>query len=133
MLKKFLILSCLLIIISCGSAPIRKKVKDLDHSIDDYAFALRWSRPKDAAEYHVRQDGSKTELDLSVMENIRVMGFTITEKTLNDDITEAVVKVELNYSRVDYGTLKKVDLHQTWWFEPDSKKWFLQSEFPNFK
>jgi len=67
------------------------------------------------------------------METIRVTGFTITEKTLNEDVTEAVVKGELNYYRVDYGTLKKIDLNQTWWFEPDSKEWFLQSEFPQFK
>ncbi len=109
MLKKILILSCLLTIISCSGGQVKKKVKDLDYAINEYAFALRWSRPSDAADYHVRQDGSKTELDLSVMETFRVTGFAIMGKTSNEDITEAVVKGELNYYRVDYGTLKKVD------------------------
>ena len=39
MLKKFLILSCLLTIISCGGGQVKKKVKDLDYAIDEYAFA----------------------------------------------------------------------------------------------
>lgn len=127
------ILILLFTITACGDAGVKKKVEDLDHSIDAYAYALRWGRTNDVVAYHVYRDASKPEIDMSVMDVIRVTGYTIKEKKLNDDITEADVVGQLDYYHNEYGTLKKLEYRQSWWFEPETKKWYLESEFPEFR
>jgi len=122
-----------LVISACGDAGIRKMVQDLDYAIDDYAYALRWSRSNDAVAYHLNRDGSRPQIELSVMESIRVTGFTIKGKALNDDLTEATVNGELEYYHNEYGTLRKTNYSQSWWYEPESKKWYVESDFPEFK
>lgn len=131
--RSYKILALVMILTACGDSGIRKTVQDLDFAINDYAYALRWSRSDDAIAYHVNQDGSRPDIDISVMNAIRVTGFTIKQKDLNDDITAATVSGELDYYHNEYGTLRKIDYQQSWWYEPESKKWYLESDFPEFK
>ena len=133
MTAKIKVLVLLLILSACGDAVIRERVEDLDYAIDNYAYALRWSRSNDAVAYHKNRDGSKPAIDVSAMEVIRVTGFTIREKTLNSDNTGASVKGELSYYHNDYATLRTIEYSQSWWYEPESKKWYLDSEFPQFR
>jgi hypothetical protein len=133
MTAKIKVLVLLLILSACGDTAIRKRVEDLDYAIDSYAYALRWSRSKDAIAYHLNRDKSRPTTDVSAMEVIRVTGFTILDKTLNSDNTGASVKGELSYYHNDYATLRTIEYSQSWWYEPESKKWYLDSEFPQFK
>jgi hypothetical protein len=133
MIRKINILVLLFALTACGDSGVRKTVQDLDFAINDYAYALRWSRVDDAVAYHVNRDGDRPDIDLSAMQAIRVTGFTIREKNLNDDITGATVSGELDYYHNEYGTLRKVAYSQSWWYEPESKKWYLESDFPEFK
>ncbi|MEX2353226.1 MAG: hypothetical protein WD709_03490 [Gammaproteobacteria bacterium] len=135
MIVRIKIMALLLLLSACGGGDsgVRKMVQDLDYAINDYAYALRWARTDDAVAYHVNRDGSKPDIDLSDMDAIRVTGFTITEKVLNDDVTAATVSGELNYYHNDYGTLREIEYHQSWWYEPESKKWYVESDFPEFK
>lgn len=123
----------LLTLAACADNAIRKQVEDLDHAIDSYAYALRWMRKNDAVAYHMRPDGSKPAIDTSMLDVVRVTGFNITEKTLNTEHTGATVSGELNYIHIEYGTLRTINFNQSWWYEPETKKWYLDSEFPQFK
>ncbi len=123
----------LLVLAACGDANIRKRVQDVDYAIDAYAYALRWARIADAIAYHMDRDGNKPEIDLSMMDRIRVTGFAIREKILDEEISEVRVRGELSYYDTGYGTLKKMDFSQSWWYEPESKKWYLESAFPEFE
>jgi len=133
MIRNICILVAMLILGGCGDSGVRKTVQDLDFAINDYAYALRWSRTEDAVAYHVNRDGSRPNIDLTAMQAIRVTGFTIKEKNLNDDITAATVIGELDYYHNEYGTLRKIGYSQSWWHEPETKKWYLDSDFPEFK
>ncbi len=133
MLRNTLVMILLLMLVACADNAVRKKVEDLDHAIDNYAYALRWMRKKDAVAYHMQPDGTKPVIDTSMMDVVRVTGFTIKEKTLNDELTRATVTGELNYIHNEYATLKTINYNQTWWYEPETKKWYLDSEFPQFK
>lgn len=127
------LLSCFLALAACKSGGIREQVQDLDYAINDYAYALRWSRNGDAVDYHRNRDGSRPGIDLDGMKAIRVTGFTIAEKILSEDATGASVKGVLNYYHEDYGTLRTLDYSQSWWYEPESEKWYLESDFPRFQ
>jgi len=131
--RKIVVLLLMLVLTACGDSGIRKQVENLDHAIDEYAYALRWLRKNDAVAYHMNRDGSRPEIDTSAMDVIRVTGFTIQEKKLNPDHTGATVTGELNYYHNEYGMLRTIIYTQSWWLEPESEKWYLDSEFPQFK
>ncbi len=133
MLRTSLIVILMLILAACADNAVRKKVEDLDYAIDNYAYALRWQRKNDAVAYHVRPDGSKPVIDTSMLDVVRITGFNITEKTVNPEITGADIAGEFDYIHNEFGTLRKIKFTQKWWYEPESKKWFLDSEFPQFK
>ena len=131
---RFWISACLLVVLSgCGGISNTKRMSILQDSIDIYVQSLRWARLDEAASYHVRRDGTKIEVDLAPMETVRVTGYSIKDKDVNDDYTEATVTGELNYYHTEYGTLKKIPLEQKWWFQQETGKWLLESDFPKFK
>ena len=133
-IRNTVVLLLILVLTGCGGdSGIRKQIENLDDAINDYAYALRWLRKNDAVAYHMNLDGSRPEIDTSAMDVIRVTGFTIKKKELSPDNTGATVSGELNYYHNEYGMLRTITYSQTWWFEPVSKRWYLDSEFPQFK
>ncbi len=120
------------VLLSCGGTTERQKMETLSNAIDDYAYALRWGRTDDAVSYHINEDGSRPEIDSSVMDSIRVTGFEITDRTINPEQTEATVKGELNYYQNNSATIRTLEYDQHWWYESDSGQWFLDSDFPDF-
>lgn len=122
-----------MVLTACGSPAVRTQVESLDRAIDEYAYALRWLRKNDAVAYHMNRDGTRPHIDTSVMDVIRVTGFTIEEKTLGPEMTTATVVGELNYYHNEYGMLRTIEYRQSWWYDGESKRWYLDSEFPRFK
>ncbi|MGY8813495.1 MAG: hypothetical protein ACKVHQ_02095 [Gammaproteobacteria bacterium] len=117
----------------CGSPGEVKKLGALDDAINEYAYALRWGRIDDALAFHIDEDGVRPDIDVSNMKFIRVTGFDIKRRTVNPEQTEATVQSELNYYNDQYGTLKSLEYAQLWWYQPDTKKWLLNSEYPQFQ
>ena len=119
-------------LLSCSGTAERKKLETLNEAIDNYAYALRWSRTDDAVAYHFNEDGAKPEIDSSIMDSVKVTGFEINDRIVNPEQTEATVKGELNYYRNNSATIRTIKFNQRWWFEDDTGKWFLDSDFPEF-
>ena len=128
-----IVLYLVAVLSGCGGQGNKKRVSVLEESIENYTQALRWNMMDDAASYHVNRDGEKAMIDLEPVKSIRVTSYHITGKTINDDFTEASVNGELNYYSTDYGTLSELPLNQKWWYQESSGKWFLESDFPEFK
>ncbi len=118
---------------ACASTQIKNKVEGLEESIKNYNIALRWSQYLDAQRFHVSKDGARQNIDLEYLEKIRITGYSIHSKVITDEVTEALISTEINYYNDEYGTLKKLMNEQKWWYEPESKGWFIESEFPSFK
>ena len=89
-------------------------------------------RYKSAYDYHVSPDGTKPPANLDQLEEISVTGIEIVEKTVNEDHTEANVKVVVSYYIKSYGTVEKLKLDQTWWVNEETGQWFIDGEFPQF-
>lgn len=132
-LKLTVIFMIFLFLSGCSSSGEVKKLETLDDAIEEYAYALRWGRIDDALSYHINEDGIRPDIDVSNMKFIRVTGFNIKRRTMNPEQTEATVQSELNYYNDQYGTLKSLEYTQQWWYQPDSGKWLLNSEYPQFK
>lgn len=122
-----------LLLSGCGGPAVRNNLEGLDRAIQEYAYALRWQRKEDAVSWHLNRDGSHPKIDASSMDQVRVTGFTIKDKTLDADMKGATVVGEMEYYHNEYGTVKKIEYRQSWWFEEKSKKWFVDNPFPEFK
>lgn len=133
MIRNILLVTLMLTLIACADNAVRNKIEDLDKSIDNYAYALRWMRKEDAVAFHRRPDGSRPVIDTKMMDVVRVTGFNIKEKTLAADLNGASVTGELSYINNEYGTLKTIEYKQSWWYEPITKKWYVDNDFPQFK
>lgn len=133
MVRNLLVISLAMLLCACASAPDRIKLNRLDKAIDEYGYALRWQRIDDAIAFHKQQDGTRPDIEASVMDDIRVTGFNIDKRTLIGDLTEAEVSGVLTYYKEDYGTVEKLRFEQHWWFDPETERWFLDSDFPHFE
>ena len=132
LIRIFLVFLISLSLCSCDDTGVRNKVSNLDESIKQYNIALRWAMHEALDSYHVTRDGERNKLDRKSIENIRITGFQFSDKELNAESTEATVKGEIKYYRTDVGTLKSISYEQTWWYDEDLKRWFMESDFPVF-
>ena len=127
------ILFILLSQLGCANSGGQRKLETLDDAIRNYSYALRWGRIDDAVAYHSNEEGSRAEIDVTIMKSIRVTGFATKARIINPEQTEATVTSELTYYNDQYATLRTMEYTQHWWYEPDTKKWYLDSEFPPFR
>lgn len=133
MFKNLLICGLIVILLGCSGGVTREKLATLQLSIDNYIAALRWSRMAEARDFHRQRDGSRPEIDLSGTEPIRVTGYDVRRKTVDPEMTQASVTVLLEYYDNQYGTVEEVTLEQDWWYDSESGRWYLASEFPVFE
>jgi len=128
-------LLCVMLLFSgCNSGGgVKKKILSLDESVEEYLAALRWGRYQDAWNYHAAQDGSKPAFPLEQLEQIRVTDHRVHEKDLNEDMSEASIKAQIEYYHTDYGTMRKAPLNQLWWYDPQARRWYLEGEMPQFR
>ena len=66
------------------------------------------------------------------MDSIKVTGFEITDRNVNPEQTEATVEGKLNYYKNNSATIRTLEFNQRWWYEDNTKKWLLDSAFPEF-
>ncbi|MBF8268983.1 MAG: hypothetical protein HW386_692 [Gammaproteobacteria bacterium] len=119
--------------VACGTANIKNKVKSLDDAVTDYNVSLRWSMLDNVEAYHLRNNGEKIPLDRSAMSTIRITGCTVLEQSVNEDVSEAVIKGEIDYYTTNTGTLKNVPFTHIWWYSDMAKRWYNGSDYPQFK
>ncbi len=132
MFRNLIVCGLLVLMVACGAAAT-KKMNNLERSIDRYVAALRWSRPDEARSFHLDRDRNKPEIDTSIMDTIRVTGYKVRKKVVNEDLSEATVISNLDYYSNEYGTLKTMTLEQEWWYDEEAERWFIESGFPVFE
>ena len=134
MIMRFIYLASLaLCLASCNGVNVKQQVQSLDTAITEYNTGLRWGIYNNLDAFNRSEDGGSNLVDRDAMKNIRITGNEILEKHLNSDATEALVKGEISYYNNEYGTLKKVPYEQKWWYDTESKHWFVEGSLPEFK
>jgi hypothetical protein len=132
-IKLFFVCLVLLVQVSCNGTGVRGKVASLDESIKQYNIALRWAQYEKLDSYHVDMDGKRIGVDREALKDIRITGYEITAKELNDDMNEATVNGVISYYRNDRGTLATKSYDHSWWYDEDIKRWFLANNLPTLE
>jgi len=116
----------------CAGMESRKRLEALELSQTTYNSALRWGRYEDAAEYRVPRFKPPSPLDLDQLDHIRVVSYDILGQEVNENQTEAVLTVAIQYYRDDVWTVKSIRNRQLWWYDETQKRWFLDGDLPIF-
>ena len=132
-LKNFLILFALIATTGCAGSNLRNQVDKLNTALTQYGVALRWAHYNKAISYHVNRDGEQALVDKDHLERFNVTGIRPVDPIVNEDGTEATIPIEIDYYDKEYGTLRNIKETQYWWYDEESKRWLIESDFPAFK
>lgn len=122
-----------LVLTGCASMESKERIEGLDRSLITYGKALRWGDYEEAALYRLPRDGRPVRsVNRDDFKDIRVSSYQIFEQRFNRAQTEARVIMSISYYHEDTGTARTITDQQTWWYEPNQKRWFLDGDLPEF-
>jgi hypothetical protein len=102
-----------------------------------YRSAVRWAEYDEAFSYVKLRDGEPSELDLDYLEKIEVTGYEIVKRTAvaktKTTPEVAQVLVEIDFLRDASPSVNKIKREETWWFDEEAEKWYLDGNLPNFE
>ena len=122
-----------LTIAACNSRNIRFRANSLEAAINGYSVAWRWSLYNDIEDFHRDRDGGQVQLDTGKLQAVRVTGYRVDEKVVNESVSEATIRGEIEYYNTSRGTLQKISFEHQWWYDPELKAWFNAGEIPRFE
>lgn len=125
----------LLFTAGCATSPTlgkQSRSNSLDLSIEGYRKLIRWGYYDEAVKYLLSSDGSAVPADLGRMARYRVTSFEFGNKLLADTGKEARVSAVIEYYEIDRGVISTLRDEQLWWFDDESKHWYLSSGLPAF-
>jgi hypothetical protein len=117
---------------ACNAYQSKKKMGSLERTLTSYNVALRWAEHKTLYSYYVSPNGTQPPANLDALQEISVIGIEEVEKTVNEEQTNANVKILVKYYLKSEGSIKKLKLDQEWWYNEPNKQWFIDGEFPKF-
>ena len=114
---------------SCSITP--DELEMLDKSVRSYERAIRWGDFILAKSFH------KTNPTLHSIERRRLKLYKISGYTLlnheTPDLQNAYSLVEIKYYKNDRPVIKTLTVKQHWKREKNSKIWYIDTPFPNFR
>jgi len=117
----------------CNQVKSTQQASAYEDAVTRYAASLRWGRFEDARTFHRSRAGETPAIDIEKLEQIRVTGHTIRKKSITPELDAGFTEVELKYYGNDSVTIKKLTFSHHWWYDDNSKRWFIESGFPIFK
>ena len=122
-----------LVLTGCASMESKERIESLDRSLITYGEALRWGDYEEAALYRLPRGGRPVRsVNRDDFKDIRVSSYQVFEQRFNRAQTEARVTMSISYYHEDTGTARTITDQQTWWYEPNQKRWFLDGDLPEF-
>lgn len=117
---------------ACNKYQIKKRANSLESTLTSYNVALRWAEHETLYAYYVSPNGTQPPADLESLQEVSVTGIDVKEKTINEEQTEANVKMVVKYYKKTEGNVKTLKLDLNWWYNEPNKQWYIDGEFPKF-
>ena len=137
-LVSIVVAMCVMSISGCGTLDAKNRADKFERSLTQYGAALRWGRLREAISFHVTQDGKVAAVNLEHLEKFSVTSFDILSRVVipsseSNGVEEAAIVAEMSYFHKEQGTIRKSKLNQIWWYNTEIKRWFVETDFPEFK
>jgi type II secretory pathway pseudopilin PulG len=122
-----------LLLAGCTGAQQRERLSTLDEALRQFGAALRWARYMDAYAYVRVRNGENPPPDFSRYDNFRITSYEIQRSLIDEETRQAIVSIEIGYYHDAQGALRKASDKQIWYYEDETKRWYLDGDLPQLK
>ena len=126
-------LLCCFALTACAHIGEQKKLEHLGAKQKLFMKALRWKSYDTAASVIRFKNPARRLAELDGLKKITVTSYELLASSSNLEEGTALAYVVFSYIQDDTGRVYELKHTQNWWFDDDSKQWFLGSEMPMFK
>ncbi len=116
---------------ACNSSPT-KSAESLRMNAKAYGKLIRWKAYEDAAKYIKLREGGDINLDMQLLNEIRVTKYEVSSMVLNETNDEAVVLAEISYYHERVNSVHNIRDQQNWWRDETTGAWYLDGPLPAF-
>lgn len=116
-----------------GSIQKRESLTQLEAATNTYRKLMRWGHYDQAVQY-MRANGDEPleKPDLEDMARFKVTSYTIADQLVADTRADARVTAYIEFYNVDTGVTNSVRDEQLWWYDKETRRWYLGSPMLDF-
>ncbi|MGB0237359.1 MAG: hypothetical protein ACPG4B_00745 [Cycloclasticus sp.] len=118
---------------ACAHITEQKKLEHLDAKQKLFMKALRWKSYETAASVIRFRNPARQLGPIDGLNKITVTSYDLLGSAPHADDGSVVVQALFGYIQNDTGRVYQIKHTQIWWFDEESRQWFLDSEMPDFK
>jgi len=134
MLKiKWIGLIVLLLLSSCAHMSEQKKLEHLEAQQKLFMKALRWKAYDTAASVVRYRNPARRLAPIQGLEAITVTSYELLASLPQEADGSVLAYVLFDYVQNNTGRVYQLKHKQVWWYDDTVKRWFLDSDMPNFK
>ncbi len=98
-----------------------------------FSKSVRWGHYDTAVAMTRAEDGPMAAAELEHYRNFRVTGYEEMQRRVSAEGDSAEVVVEVSYSDINSGIVRRVMQRQKWLYQPDRDRWYLSNGMPDIK
>jgi hypothetical protein len=130
---KWIAVILLFLISGCAGLQTGKRMTLFDDTARAYLRAIRWGDYETAYAFKNPPDLDNKIPDFKDLRQVRVTAYNVKQTILSEDKSTILRIVELQYYRISNVTVKNLIDRQKWEYNEEANRWYLTSEFPDFK
>jgi len=130
---KWLWLLAVLMLPACAHVKEQKSLERLDGQQKLFMKAMRWKSYDMAASAIRFKNPARRLAPIDELQKITVTSYDLIASVPNFKEGTAVAQVLFGYIQDDTGRVYNVKHTQEWWLDEKAKRWYLNSDMPNFK
>jgi len=127
----FILMALTLTFSGCASMDKSKQHDLIEVSLNDFRKALRWGYFENATQFIQAKDYKETLRDPAYMKNVRITAYEYNNKRFSEEGNQLDVTALISYYNVNQGTVSDIAVDQTWWFDAEKNRWFLDGDLPD--
>ncbi|RJQ52366.1 MAG: hypothetical protein C4526_08105 [Nitrospiraceae bacterium] len=126
------ILSCLVFFIGgCATFIAQEQMDSLEASLRSYELAVRWGQYEGIKGFI--RDFDNQSRNYEKFSSVKVTSYEVLSLKISKNDLKAEQKVEIRYYDPGYMIEKTLTDAQLWEYSKEAKRWYLRSDFPDFR
>ncbi|MDF1689701.1 MAG: hypothetical protein P1U35_08840 [Cycloclasticus sp.] len=130
---KWLGIVLVMMLSACAHVTEQKKLEHLDAKQKLFMKALRWKSYETAASVIRYRNPARQLAPIDGLNKITVTSYDLIGSAPNTEDDTIVAQALFGYIQDETGRVYQIKHTQVWWFDDESKQWFLDSDMPDFK
>jgi hypothetical protein len=121
-----------LLLTGCAYFSAQSRMQQFDDLARAYAKAMAWSNFETA--YSATQSAAKAPpADAAVFQNIKVTSYDLAAQKVAPDSRTVRRVVQIRYVHTSHMVERSLTVEEEWKYSDESKRWVLESGFPQFR